>query len=189
MASKFLSWFPKSMSIYTSTIPINRKDTIAYLSDSSGGLKAYSYVGIKIKRDNMNEEIYVEIRDQITGLLSDIKDPTTSDNPVEWAIKREELYKREYLSKYPDVLFNLRDDFGVGWEVNKSTFGKSHPHKLLSGNHMQETAVFLMYDYNNVNISKNITLMDIAPTVLDLLGMKEEFWFDGRSIFGFDGRG
>ncbi|MEX0568776.1 MAG: alkaline phosphatase family protein, partial [Candidatus Njordarchaeota archaeon] len=35
-ASKFLSWFPKSLSIYTKATPIDQKETTAYLSDPSG---------------------------------------------------------------------------------------------------------------------------------------------------------
>ena len=173
MASKFLSWFPRSLGVYTNATPIDRENTTAYLSDPSGGLKAYSYAGIKIKRDNMNEEEYEKIHVQLIKVLSDIKDPTTSENLVEWAIKKDELYKGEYLFKYPDVVFKLRDDFGVGWEINESVFGKSYSHKLHSGNHRQETAVFLMYGTNNVNISKNMTLMDVAPTVLDVLDVEQ----------------
>ena len=180
MASKFLRLFPKGLRIYTNTVPIDWENTTAYLSDPSGGLKAYSYAGIKIKKDNVSEVSYEETRDQIIELLSDIKDPTTSDYLVEWAIKREELYRGEYLYKYPDVLFKLRDDWGVGWEINSSIYGKSYSHKLHSGNHRQETAVFLMYGNNNVNISKNMTLMDVAPIILNLLDVKGDFEGSGK---------
>ena len=172
-ASKFLSWFPKSLSIYTKATPIDQKETTAYLSDPSGGLKAYSYAGIKIKRDDMNEGEYEITRAQLINVLSDIKDPTTSENIVEWAIKREELYNGPNLSKYPDVIFKLRDDWGVGWEINGELFGKSLSHRIHSGNHRQKTAVFLMYGDDNINISRDMTLMDVAPIVLDLLGVTE----------------
>lgn len=171
IASKFLSWFPKGISTYTNTVPIDWENTSAYLSDPSGGLKAYSYAGIKIRKDNINDEKYEKIRTQLINLLSDIKDPDTSDNLVEWVIKKEKLYNGEHLSKYPDIVFKLRDDWGVGWEINESIFSESYSHKLHSGNHRQETAVFLINNHNSVNISKNMTLMDVAPTLLDILGV------------------
>lgn len=174
MASKFLSYFPKSMSVYTNTTPIDWKNTTAYLSDPSGGLRAYSYAGIKIKKDGMDEVHYEETCDKIIELLLAIKDPTTSENLVEWALKREELYKGEYFYKYPDVLFKLRNEWGVGWEINEGIFGKSLSHKIHSGNHRQETAVFLVYGNNlkSVDFKANMTLMDVAPTLMDLMDLK-----------------
>ena len=170
MASKFLSLFPNGLGTYTSMTPIDRENTIAYLSDPSGGLKAYSYAGIRIKSDGMEEGEYLRICNEIIDLLSEIKDPNTSEKLLEWACMRKEVYNGKHLYKYPDILFKLRDDWGVGWGLNERLFGKSLSHKIHSGNHRQETAVFLMYGHDNVNISRNITLMDIAPTILDLLG-------------------
>ena len=186
LTSIFLRYFPNSLNIYTKTTPISWEKTIAYLSDPSGGLKAYSYAGIKIKKDNMNDDKYEKIRTQLIKLLYNIKDPTTSENIVEWAVKREELYRGKYLHKYPDILFKLRDDWGVGWELNCPLFSKSLSHKIHSGNHRQESAVFLIYGNKNKNIRKNITLMDVAPTILDILEVKVNFEFDGSSIFRFD---
>jgi predicted AlkP superfamily phosphohydrolase/phosphomutase len=177
MASKFLSLFPKSLSAYTNMTPIDRENTIAYLSDPSGGLKAYSYAGIRIKKDKGGEE-YKKICTEIIDLLSGIKDPNTSEDLLEWACMREEVYNGGQLFKYPDILFKLKDDWGVGWEINEELFGKSLSHRIHSGNHRQETAVFLMCGNNNVNNNKNMTLMDIAPTVLDLLGVRKSFRLD-----------
>jgi predicted AlkP superfamily phosphohydrolase/phosphomutase len=164
-------------------LPIDLKSTIACLSDPSGGLKAYSYAGIKIRNHNLQKELYEEIRDQIIRLLLDIKDPITSKTIVEWVVKREELYSGPYLYKYPDVLFKLKNNWGVGWDINKDLFGKSFSHRIHSGNHRQDTPVFLIYDCNKVHTTtSNATLMDIAPTIFSLLGIKGEFAFDGKSI-------
>jgi predicted AlkP superfamily phosphohydrolase/phosphomutase len=180
MASKFLRLFPKGLSIYTNTVPIDWGNTTAYLSDPSGGLKAYSYAGIRIKKDKGGDE-YKKICTEIIDLLSGIKDPNTSEDLLEWACMREEVYNGGQLFKYPDILFKLKDDWGVGWGINEELFGKSLSHRIHSGNHRQETAVFLMYGHNNVNpvnINKNMTLMDVAPTILDLLGVRKSFRLD-----------
>jgi len=182
LASKFLSFYPKGMRIYTNSVPVDKDGTIACLSDPSGGLKAYSYAGIRINRDKISSvEEYEIIRDRIINSLLDIKVPDTSKNLVKWAIRREELYKGKYLSKYPDLLFRLRDDWGVNWEMDKSIYGHSFSHKLHSGNHRQETAVFLASGLSEARFD-NMNLVDIAPTILDLLGIRREFAFDGTSI-------
>jgi len=108
--------------------------------------------------------------------LSEIKE-------IEWCRKREEVYDGPYIDKYPDILFKLKDKYGVGWDVNEGIYGKSRSHKLYSGNHMQDTAVFILSPTDNFNIKrKDMDLVDIAPTVLNILGIKGNFNFDGKSV-------
>jgi predicted AlkP superfamily phosphohydrolase/phosphomutase len=152
------------------------------LSDPSGGLKSYSYAGIKIKKCK-NISDYEILRSNIIKMLINLKEPNTSKKLVKWAVKREELYVGEYIEKYPDVLFRLKDDWGISWQMNDSLYGLSYSHKLHSGNHRQDTAVFLEYGYNNFYYSKEANLSDIAPTVLYLLGVDAKFSFSGKNLF------
>lgn len=169
IASKVLKIFPRSLRSYNNITPIDIENTMAYLSDPSGGLKAYSYAGIKV-RENKN---YEKTCTDIINILSEITDPVTLDPILEWACMREEVYKGENLSKYPDILFKLRDDWGVGWELNGNIIGNSLSHKLHSGNHRQKTAVFIIYgnNYSNDKIDQNMELMDVAPLIFELLNI------------------
>lgn len=183
--SKFLSIFPESLELYTGTSPIDWEQSNAYLSDCSAGLKAYSYAGIRVKKD-INPQSYEQIRQSLIDLLLSIKDPSSSKKLVEWAIRREELYDGPYLTKYPDVLFKLEGTWGVGWEINGEQYGKSISHKLFSGTHKKDSAVFLISRPKTLSLdAKKIQLTDITPTILDLLGIDDTKLyesFDGKSI-------
>jgi predicted AlkP superfamily phosphohydrolase/phosphomutase len=184
--SKFLSLFPHSLELYISSSPLDWNETITYLSDSSGGLKAYSYAGVRVRKDNVSPFLYEQIRQSIIELLMQIKDPTSSERIVEWAIRREELYNGPFISKYPDVVFKLKNGWGVGWETTAQLYSRSLSHKLHSGNHRQESATFLLDHPNGLRPRvNNITLTDVAPTVLDLLGINDpnlHRLFDGKSV-------
>jgi len=177
LASLFLKLFPGALKSYTSSSPIDFNKTIAYVSDPSGGIKAYSYGGIKIVKDNIsNNNDYEEIKDLLINHLSELKE-------IEWCNKREEIYGGQYINKYPDILFKLREGYGVGWNVNEGIYGRSYSHKLHSGNHRQDTSVFILSPANDFNIrTKYMNITDIAPTILDILDIKGKFNFDGKSI-------
>lgn len=187
IASKSLSIFPQSLGFYTGSSPIDWKQTRAHLSDCSAGLKAYCYAGIRV-RENIQSPLYEQIRQSIIELLKQIKDPTSSEKIVEWAIRREDLYEGPFISRYPDVIFKLRNDWGVGWETNGPLYDRSISHKLFPGNHRQESAVFLLsYPDEQRFKACNPTLTDVAPTILRLLGIRDPNLyrlFDGESLCG-----
>ena len=118
--------------------------------------------------------------------FSEIKDPITDEKIVEWIVKREELYSGEYIDNYPDILFELKEDFGAGIMTPAELFDKSMSHNIAPGCHKQHHATFLISDANNKRLSKNnMKLMDVTPTILDILGIDwQRFDFDGESIFG-----
>jgi len=182
LASKALRVYPKGLHLYTDSVPIDKERTIAYLSDPSGGLKSYSYAGIKIKKEDLDIQDYEAIRTRIINMLLKIEDPKSSERLIRWAIRREELYEGDFINKYPDVLFRLNDDWGVSWEMNSSLYGSSYSHKLHSGNHRQETAVFLLSKYENFPCKNAANLYDIAPTILDILDINGQYSFSGESI-------
>lgn len=172
MASIFLKLFPQGLSFYTNITPIDNK-SIAYLSDPSGGIKAYSYAGIKINKKIVDDSSYESLRDQIIKILLSIENPGNSGKLVEWAKRREEIYNGKYINKYPDIVFKLKEGWGAGLEINEKIFSKSRSHKLHSGNHRMETPVLLIYNEKiEFDLTKNLELMDIAPLISKFLEME-----------------
>jgi hypothetical protein len=108
---------------------------------------------------------------------------------VEWVVEREDLYEGPYLKKYPDILFKLKDDWGVGWEVNGSLFSRSTSQKLFPGNHRQESTVLLIYHpYERFFVKHYPTLVDVAPTTMWLLGICDpnlHKLFDGKNVLQY----
>jgi predicted AlkP superfamily phosphohydrolase/phosphomutase len=182
VAAKLLRSFPLARKIYISPPSIDWDRTVAYTCDLSG-IKAYSYGGIKINNELVQDESeYNSICDNIINCLNKVEDPVTGEKIVNWALKKENLYEGEYLFKYPDILFQLDEKYGAGWGINVPLFSKSPSHNINPGSHKGESAVFLMYNCPN-NINKQfLSLMDIAPTVLDILGIELNLNIDGNSI-------
>lgn len=183
LAGRLLRVFPASRGIYTSPLSIDWGETAAYFTDLSG-IKAYSYGGINIKRESLGNRDYEEVRHVIIEELSKVEDPATSKKIAKWVCRREELYSGEYIPLYPDIVFYLEEDYGGGWAIYDSLINISPTHKIVSGSHRPYQAVFLMSSLNDKEIARqNMVLVDIAPTIMELLDIKGDFNFDGKSIF------
>ncbi|MEG9193763.1 MAG: alkaline phosphatase family protein [Candidatus Methanoglobus sp.] len=176
---------------YSSSQEIDYEESIAVLSEPGRveGLKTYNYAGVRIKEDLLkrDHELYEMIREKIIDILSRIKDPETSLKIVEWICKREELYAGDYISKYPDVIFKLRDEWGVGSDVRSSIFATSYSYKIYSGMHNLATPTLLISlpnDQKDRYVFKRTKacLIDFAPTVLETLRVGAKGGFDGNSI-------
>ena len=170
-----------SKSVYSSAGSIDRSKSIAYLSNFAG-IKSYPHGGIEINRDLVSDVEYEKVRKELIKSLPELKTPN-GEPLMKWVKRREEFYPGEFTEEiYPDIVFELKEEYGVGWELYSDLFGKAYDHKVASGGHAKN-AVFLLKNVNKRVHKTEITLMDIAPTVLDLLGIMDDFEFDGRSIF------
>ncbi len=171
-----------SKSIYMSTANIDRNRTIAYLS-SFAGVKSYSHGGVEINRQNLGNRSYEEVRDLIIDVLSELKEPHSGEKLVEWSCRREELYQGAKVAQaYPDIVFGLKEGYGTGWGMHTSLIGIAYDHTLAPGGHKKD-AVFMLINSEERPAKEEMTLMDIAPTILDILGIEKDLDLDGRSIF------
>jgi predicted AlkP superfamily phosphohydrolase/phosphomutase len=173
--------FPRGKEWYISSGHIDWGKSSAYLTDQSG-IKNYPYGGIIVEQKNMKD--YEKNRDLIIKELSSIRDPITNELIMNWICKREQLYSGEYQGRYPDILFELRENYGAGITTPAELFDRSVSHNIAPGCHKQHQATFLISGINNRQLSRaSMSLMDVCPTILDILGIRCEFDFDGGSIF------
>lgn len=166
------------------TVPqtIDWDRTCAYVSDLSG-IKAYSYGGIIIAADKLKGRSYEDTRTRLIEMLSAFKEPESGQQLVEWARRREDLYAGPYLKKYPDIVLQLRRDYGVGWSVGGELVTSSPTHNIQPGTHRADSAALLVSDSGGATvIRKDLCLMDIAPTVLGLQGITPTFAMDGLNF-------
>ncbi|MBI4594934.1 MAG: alkaline phosphatase family protein, partial [Candidatus Tectomicrobia bacterium] len=166
LTMKVIHRAPNIRKMFTRPLSIDWDKTIACVSDLSG-IKAYSYGGIIIARDRLGGRNYEELRDFIIQKLQNIRVPGEQRRVIKWVRRREELYSGAYLLKYPDVVFQMEDDFGVGWAVNEPLITPCETHNIQPGSHKEETAVLLVYHPKGIELNKRqLTLTDIAPIVL-----------------------
>jgi predicted AlkP superfamily phosphohydrolase/phosphomutase len=183
-AKKIINVLPFIRKLYTSSAAIDYQRTKACVADLSGGIKTYSYAGIAINRDIIKDHEYDEFRDLLIEKLCTIKHPCNNIPIVKWICPREELYNGPYVKKFPDILLELDDNYGVGWFIHCPITGYSATHDFQPGGHKANGTVFLIANLQNRKVSRNtMTLMDITPTVLDIMGINiEANSFDGTSI-------
>ncbi|MHA2275931.1 MAG: alkaline phosphatase family protein, partial [Candidatus Kariarchaeaceae archaeon] len=183
LASKILKLAPWTKQIYVSTLNLDYERTIAYITDMSG-IKAYAYGGIQIAHQNLKGLSYQVVRNAVIALLQDARDPSLGDTPiVKWAKPREALYSGPYIDEFPDIVFELCQEYGAGWDASGPLFDVSLSHNLYPGSHIGSNAVFILSGPQAARINRSPeSLMDIAPTILDLLDLPIDNDLDGESI-------
>lgn len=168
-------------SIYSSEHLIDKTSSSAFLS-TFAGIKSYPFGGIQINPDVVSPQNYDEFRKK---MVKELSDTCGADGNLifEWIIPREDLYQGKYVAElYPDVVFRLKQGFGVGWDITNEE-GEAHDHTIASGGH-DLNGVLLLRNIPRPVRKNQITLEDFTPTVLDILGIElPDPKFDGRSIF------
>jgi len=163
-----------SKSIYMSTAYLDRRRTVAYLS-SFAGVKSYPHGGVEVNRENLSGAEYEKVRDRVIEVFSALKTPGGDAKMLEWICRREDLYRGEKIAQaYPDIVFELKERFWHWLGHSHSLFGKAQDHILAPGGH-KKNAVFLLVDPAGRPVRPAMSLMDIAPTILDILAVKGDF--------------
>lgn len=168
--------------VYLSTSTIDMDTTVAHLS-SFVGPKSYPYGGIEVIETNFADDgiTYEELRDEIIQTLMEMRDPSNDQLLMNWACRREDVYEGTYIEKYPDILFELKEGYGVYWGIHTPLIGTAYEHNLASGGHKKD-AVFMIKRSLPLNLCrKDMELMDIAPTILSLMGVNIDVDFEGQA--------
>lgn len=129
------------------------------------------------------QDQYEETRDRVARSLLDLRDPETGEAVVEAVYRKEEVYSGRYLSKAPDLVaiekpfYYMQGDTLPGRDPIgpvSTTFSAFHrPSGIIAvtgpGIHPGQ-------------ISEDHLLLDIAPTVLYMLGEPVRRYMDGKVI-------
>jgi hypothetical protein len=74
-------------------------------------------------------------RDAVKQVLVSLVDPDTREPVVEWVRDREDVVTGARLGRYPEVLFKLRQGYGVDFGLYGGLFGPDVNHRRISGGH------------------------------------------------------
>lgn len=184
LALRLMTLLPGAKKMYTTPLSIDWDKTVAYVSDLSG-IKAYSYGGIIVKREGLKGAGYEEVRTSIIQEIAKVKGQDSNAPLAKWVSRREDLYQGPYISRYPDVVFELRAEYGAGWATHERLVTPCYTHNIHPGNHRLDGAALLLRDPRGRSLTRReATLMDIAPTILQLLEIEGESGRDGQSLLG-----
>jgi predicted AlkP superfamily phosphohydrolase/phosphomutase len=126
------------------------------------------------------------IKQEITELLTQLKDPKTDELAVRAVYDREEIYRGPYREDAPDLVVGLRPGYRISWQsaVGGTPEGLFEDNlKKWTGTHIIDPhyvpGILLMNQKINVENPRSI---DIAPTVLACFGIPRPPEMEGTSL-------
>jgi len=103
---------------------------------------------------------------------------------IDWITEREKMYTGKYINKYPDILLQLQQGYGIGNKIDVPVISDAGISDIVPGSHRGDTPILFIHNSKKKISRKDIELVDIAPTVLDLFNIDwTQYGFDGSSIF------
>jgi predicted AlkP superfamily phosphohydrolase/phosphomutase len=139
--------------------------------------------GVEVNRDRLKDEgmDYEQFRDALIQEILALEDPKSGQKITRWARRREDVHLGKRLDVYPDVLFELDPAYGVNWALHTDLVTNNPTHRKISGGHTLE-GVFLLSGIGRNLQERQPSIQDIAPTILDLLGVERSDVVDGESL-------
>ncbi len=141
----------------------------------------------------VKKEEYVKLREFIISKLPKVEDPETGRKIVQDAFRREDIYHGPYVSEAPDIVL-LTNNFE--YAATDRIYGDSlvsEPIDKGRGVHRMN-GIFIAYGPYIKNTGEKIQkarIIDLAPTILHVLGLEISEYMDGKvltHIFKSDSR-
>jgi len=130
------------------------------------------------------------LKKELIAKLRGLADPASRRVAIRDVFDRDAAYAGPYTENSPDLIFGYAPGFRASWETVKGEVKGSifeDNCKAWSGDHCMDPRVVPGVLFSNWRIAgEQHSLADVAPTVLDLFGLKLPPHFDGRP-WSFDG--
>lgn len=161
---------------------IDAQHTVAQLVELASATSSYGGITINqelLEREQRNYDLVCE------AIVTGLEQLSSKESAVvNWARRRDQCYQGKYLERYPDILFELRGDFGVGRSLYTPLIIPDSTHRLISGTHSAH-GVFLLENWpQELDVYEDFqfpSVMDVAPTILHLMGV-DHTGLDGQTL-------
>ncbi|MCI0413629.1 alkaline phosphatase family protein [bacterium] len=123
-------------------------------------------------------------RAMITQLLQFV-DPEKQAKPVRRVLKKEEAYSGSFLGMAPDLLINFQEGYRASWATALGGMSGSvleDNSKRWSGDHIIDPELVPGVLFMNRPFSANSDIKDLAPTILQALGLAKPPSMEGESL-------
>lgn len=165
------------------------RETKAPPTDIEGSIAYYKriygqtgFIHINLSKDDPE---YEELRHHLMQKIQDIVDSETGEPVVQFVYKGEEYYSGPYLAKMPAIVVVLHPEYeGTDRLSNYSSIVTKSGATMNPGDHKMEGILIIAGSsiQSNPEPLTDVSLMDITPTILHLLGMPVPSDLDGRVI-------
>ncbi|MDX1962107.1 MAG: alkaline phosphatase family protein [Pirellulales bacterium] len=131
-------------------------------------------------------ETAAALRAEIAAKLAKLIDPQTGQPPIKKVYQSPLAYRGPYKEQAPDLIVGYERGYRVSWDaaVGKTSTSLFHDNlKAWSGDHCVDPSVVPGILFCNRAITtENPRLLDIAPTVLNLFGIPQPDYMDGKIL-------
>ena len=135
-----------------------------------------------VAADAEADALIKELTEKLTGLV----DPATQTIAVHEAIRREDTYSGPYVDAAPDVIVGYSAGYRVSWGAAVGKCGTevfSDNTKAWSGDHCMHPSLVPGVLFSSLRLNNgDASIVDLAPTVLELFGVPVPTYMDGRSL-------
>ena len=160
------------------------------------GTRAYSlgfvslFINLKGREGNgiVQENEKETLINEIIEKLIDLRDPKYNKRAITNLYRSSEIYSGEHTENAPDVIIGFEPGYRMSWQ---NAIGGASPEVIFNndeewkGDHLMDRSHVPGVIFANFEISKqNPGLMDIAPTILSLLGLEIPESMDGEALHG-----
>jgi predicted AlkP superfamily phosphohydrolase/phosphomutase len=126
------------------------------------------------------------LRQELLRKLQGLRDEATGTIAIKRVYDRDEIYKGPYRDNAPDLIIGYNAGFRASWEgvTGKVTDTVCEDNvKAWSGDHCIDPSCVpgVLFSSQKLN-APSPSIMDIAPTVLELFGILPPDFMDGRSL-------
>ena len=127
------------------------------------------------------------LKREIAGKLATLMDPESGHPLVSDAVDLGERYCGPYLESSPDLIIGWYDGYRTSWDA---AVGKvagdlvQNNTKSWSGDHCLDPALVpgILFTNRSVTREEELSIVDIAPTVLDLYGIEAPAFMEGKPL-------
>lgn len=135
-----------------------------------------------VARGEESSQLVDELREKLTGL----RDPKYDQVAIHEAVRRGDVYTGPYVDAAPDLVIGYNVGYRVSWDAANGKCGAevfSDNTNAWSGDHCIHPDLVPGILFSNLKIeSEQANIVDLAPTILEWLGVKKPAYMDGRSL-------
>jgi predicted AlkP superfamily phosphohydrolase/phosphomutase len=118
------------------------------------------------------------VKKEIIEKLKELKDPKTNEKVFKEIFENDEIYNGTYFNISPDIILLSNENYSA---VGDFTFSEMFESNLKETGTHKPGGIFIINN-NNVKSRKDASILDIAPTILKLMGSKIPEDLDGKSL-------